>query len=170
MLCESIAYTLQDVTAKPFLNPGNHVATLWLITCGILTRGASDFLHGNNRLANTLRESSDSIAKQRAKALLDVRANTYPDIGKHVAQARQIMCVVTPFLFPVIHSLSSLHSKSNNQMHDLIHDRNHVLLGSGYFIFSGRVISRPWQTHCKKLADILQKPPSYDRITNGTTW
>jgi len=65
MLCEAIADTLQDVTAKPFLNHGNHVAKTWLINCGMLTRGASAFLHGNKRLANTLRESSDSIAKHR---------------------------------------------------------------------------------------------------------
>jgi hypothetical protein len=68
-------------------------------------------------------------------ALHDVKANTYPDIGKYVAKARQIMCVVTPFLNPVLHSLSSLHSKSDQQMLDLNHDRNHVLLGSGNLIF-----------------------------------
>jgi hypothetical protein len=35
MLCEAIADTLQDVTAKLFLNHGNHVATTWLINCEI---------------------------------------------------------------------------------------------------------------------------------------
>jgi hypothetical protein len=90
------------------------------------------------------------LCDTKANALHDVRTNTYPDIGKHDAQNRQIMCVVTPFLFPVIHSLSSLHTRSDHQMLDLNHDRNHVLLGSGNLIFVR-------QSHFETLANILQK-------------
>jgi hypothetical protein len=33
MLCEAIADTLQDVTAKPFPNLGKNIANIWQITC-----------------------------------------------------------------------------------------------------------------------------------------
>jgi hypothetical protein len=148
--CETFTNALQDDTANTFPNLGKHVAKTWLITCGILTRGARAFLHGYKLLANALRRPGECIAKRRQMRCM-VSGQRHIQTLANTLQKRGRSCGMSHCFYSQYYTdLISLDSSSDHIMLDPNHDRNHVWLGSCNLIF-------PLQSHFQTLANTLQK-------------